>query len=84
MAKSKIEIQQMKEIARLQKKCNQVVPEVYACICKVLFDNGMDADTIEILFNETTRLWNELVANNDIDSMIEWCEQTTGISLSER
>lgn len=81
---TKIEIEQMKELARLRKKCNQVVPEIYACICKVLFDNGMDAETIEILFNETTRLWNELVDNDEMSNMIEWCEQTTGICLAER
>lgn len=84
MAKSKLETMQMQEIARLRKKCNELVPELYACFCKVLYDNGMDAETIEILFNETTNLWNELVEHNEVKNMIDWCEQTTGICLAER
>lgn len=54
----------------------------YSCICKVLMDkHGWTAEQVAELFEETEDLWNELVENDSIQGMVNWCEETTGVSL---
>ena len=61
---------------------NQNVPELYACFGKVLFDEyKWSPDEIEALFVKTSNLWNDLVQNDNVSGMIDWCEQTTSITL---
>lgn len=79
-------IEQAKEIEKLKKRlkeaANQNVPELYACFGKVLFDEyKWSPDEIEALFIKTSNLWNDLVQNDNVSGMIDWCEQTTGITL---
>lgn len=86
MKKNKWLIEQYKQI-EIQKKAlhdatNNNLPELYSCICKVLMDkHGWDAEQVAELFEETEDVWNELVENDSIQGMINWCEQTTGVSL---
>lgn len=77
MAKNNQVIELAKAKARLEKEIKLVVPEVYACFCKALYDRGWNPEDIEDLFCDTQRLWNE---NLDMmDNMIDWCLETTGI-----
>ena len=82
-------IEQAKEVERLKKRLKEAttnnVPELYACFGKVLFDDyKWSADEIESLFNKTSNLWNDLVLNDTIKNMVDWCEQTTGIELRSK
>lgn len=86
MKQNKWLIQQAKEIAILKKQLKEeTVPELYACFCKVLIeDYGKTGDEVEELFKKTEDVWNELVENDEIKHMVDWCEATTGISLRGR
>ena len=79
MKKNSYLIEQAKQLAKLEKHIKTVIPEIYACFAKVLYDRGMSADDIEALFAETQTVWNENV--DRMDSMIEWVADTTGIEL---
>lgn len=69
-----------RELARIQKKIKQLIPEIYSCFCFVLYNRGWTAEQIEDLFAETQETWN---ANADrMDTMIEWCEKETGILVA--
>lgn len=73
-----------REMARLRKKCNELVPEVYACFAKVLVEEyKWDADQVGELFSQTQRTWNEIVKKDEVSGMIAWCEETTGIKLAQ-
>lgn len=79
-------IEKAKEIEKakkdLEKATKNNLPELYSCICKVLIDrHGWTADEVAELFEETEDLWNELVENDSIHGMINWCEATTGVAL---
>lgn len=84
MAKTRAQIEEMRQIARLQKaikdETRKVLPAVYACIAKVLYEkNGMSADEIADVFSATQEAWTEAIDRED--EMIEWCEKITGIEL---
>lgn len=84
MKKNSYLIEQAKAIEKLRKLTQRNVPEIYACFAKVLIDNGNSVDDVCELFKQTQTLWNELVEHEEIDGMVAWCEQTTGISLATR
>lgn len=79
-------INQMKEIERLKaelrKATSQNVPEIYACICKIMIDEYHNSveDVTELIIR-SQGLWNELVENDEVENMVDWCEKTTGVSL---
>lgn len=86
MKKNNWLIEQAKAIERQKKALEQAtknnVPEIYACLCKVLMDkHGVDAEGVATIFCETQELWNELVEKNEAADMVSWCEETTGVSL---
>ena len=86
MKKNQWLIEQAKEVERLKKALEKAtknnVPEIYACLCKVLMEkHGVDADGVATIFCETQELWNELVETDQAADMISWCEETTGVSL---
>ena len=84
-AKAEQEKAYEEEKARLRWECNNLVPEIYACFCKVLIeDYGKSDDEVNTLFIRTQEVWNELVNKEEISDMISWCEKTTGMILSER
>lgn len=75
----KIKIEQLKQIERLKKEIKKVVPEVYACFAKVLYEKGWEADQIEDLFMLTQKAWNE--SYDHMEGMLEWVSETTGIDV---
>lgn len=79
MAKNNQLIELAKTKARLEKEIKLVVPEIYACFCKVLYDRGFDPEEIEEIFEKTQKVWNESI--DRMDNMIDWCLETTGIEL---
>lgn len=84
MAKNNYFIQQAKEIERIKKELKEAIntntAHIYACFCKVLYDSyGWDDEQIAELFGLTDKLWDENL--DRMDSMIEWCEKTTGIEI---
>ena len=86
MKKNNWLIEQAKAIEQQKKALERAtknnVPEIYACLCKVLMEkHGMNADDVAIIFYETQELWNELVKNDQAADMITWCEETTGVTL---
>lgn len=77
-------IEQMKQLAKMQKdikrQVSNTLPAMYACIAKVLFEKyKMDGDTIADVFYETEKAWQEATGRED--TMIEWCEEVTGIEI---
>lgn len=72
-------IEQMKQLAKLKNETKKIVPEVYACFCKVLYDSGWTPDDIETLFIATQTLWQDNL--DSMDNMIDWCANTTGIEV---
>mgnify|MGYP003313953141 CR=1 FL=1 len=83
MAKNKFIIEQHKALEKLRKLTRQNVAEIYSAFCKVLIDEGKSPEEVTELFNKTQECWNELVANNECESMVKWCEEVTGITLVE-
>ena len=84
MGMNRARIEEMKQLAKLQKavktEVKNVLPAVYACIAKVLYDDkGMDGDEIAEIFGRSQELWTQSAGQEK--SMIEWCEETTGILL---
>lgn len=79
MDNKRFQVEQFKELQKLKRRINQVIPEVYACFAKALYDNGMDADDIEALFMQTQELWQENAES--MDDMIQWVSDTTGIEV---
>lgn len=80
-------INQMKEIERikaeLQEAINTDTAHIYACFCLALYEHyNWGPDEIEELFCLTNQLWDENLER--MDSMIEWCEQTTGIEIRSK
>lgn len=55
------------------------VPAVYASIAMVLHNGNMDYDTINHIFCESQRLWQEY--GSDTESMLIECFNKTGIQL---
>lgn len=77
---NKAVIEYMKAKAKLEKETKMLVPEIYACFCKVLFEDcHLDAESIEKIFWKTQQLWTENI--DRMDDMIAWCEESTGINL---
>lgn len=68
-----------KQMAKLEKTIKNNVAEVYACFIKVLYEEGNDLETIEALVLKTQDAWVENV--DRMDTMIEWCEEVTGIDV---
>lgn len=66
----------------LKQATNTNVSQIYACFAKVLMDDYKHTpDYIEKLFIKTQDLWGQLVDEDKIEDMVDWCEKTTGISL---
>lgn len=79
-------IEQAKEYERLKRHLEEetrnLVPTIYACFCKVLIDDYHNSvEEVESLFARTQEVWNELVESGSTQSMIEWCEEITGVEL---
>lgn len=71
-----------KQLEQLRKRTSELIPEIYSAFCKVLYEKyGWTADQIADLFADTQEAWQEIVDKNDVNTMIEWCEQLTGIEL---
>lgn len=79
MAKNTFQIAQARELAKLQKKVKEIVPEVYACFAKALIEEGRTPEEVGELFAHTQRLWNENVDN--MEDMITWVADTVGIEV---
>lgn len=78
----KLKIEQIKRIKYLEKQIHLIVPQVYSCFAKVMYEDlKMDADEIEAVFNRTQEVWQESVDNSEVENMIEWCKETTGIDV---
>ena len=77
-------IEQATQIAKLKKRLGETTQEVYACFCKVLYEQyGWDFEQITALFARTEEAWNECIENDTIKSMVEWCEKVTDFSVVE-
>ena len=72
----------IKEYVKLQKAINQVVPEIYACFAKALYELNWTPEEIEALFARTQDLWNENI--NNMDDMITYVSKETGIDVRAR
>lgn len=87
MAKDRWAIEKAKELAKLQNRTRTLVPQIYASFCKVLMDeNGnykWDAQQVLDLFIQTQDAWTECANNNEIEGMIKWCEEVTGVELRD-
>lgn len=69
----------IRQMAALQKKLKTDVPEIYACMIKVLYDNGWGVPDIEDFVKQSQALW---VDNTQMmTEMIDWVEETTGICV---
>lgn len=87
MAQTRARIEEMKRIAKLEKaikeEVNNVLPSVYACLAKVLYEKyDFTAEKIADVFKDTQETWTENIYRED--SMIEWCEDLTGLSLRNK
>lgn len=82
MKKNQILIEQYKQLQRLKNATRNNIPELYACFAKVLIEDcGMSVEEVEEIFTLTQETWRDLVDNDKMDNMVQWCEETTGISL---
>lgn len=80
MDNKRYQIELMRRLKKLEELTKRNVPEIYACFAKVLYEEyNMDGDQIEELFNRTQEVWNENAER--MDTMVQWCEETTGICL---
>lgn len=73
--------QKIKE-KRLEEATNTNVAQIYACFAKVLIEEYKHTpEWVEKLFVRTQICWDEMVQNEEVDSMVDWCEKATGIDL---
>lgn len=63
----------------LRHYCRELIPNLYAAFCLVLYERGMDADTIEEIVLATQTKWQENVGQEG--DMIRRCEELTGIEV---
>lgn len=73
------QIEQAKQIARMQKKVKELVPEIYASFVIACDRRGWNAEQIEDLFIETQVILNEYATERG--TMVEKAEELTGICL---
>lgn len=74
--------QREKERKALKEATMSLVPQIYACFAKVLYEDYKHTPAyIEKMFRRTQEVWDELVETDEMDNMIDWCEQSTGILL---
>lgn len=67
----------------LQKRVNQLTPEIYAAIALSLHRvKGWGTDEIEEVFAESQRIWQDHVDCGE--TMIDTCYNETGIAVVER
>ena len=69
-----------KLLAKLERKCREITPEVYACIALALWRKyGWRFKRISDLFAESQTIWNECI-QGDLN-MIQMCLEETGIDV---
>lgn len=77
----------MLQIARRNRADNiyaaeqNITPHVYAAIALALYNKGWRHKRINDLFVESERIWSEFVASGDEKTMVQLCEEKTGILL---
>jgi hypothetical protein len=70
-------------LAKLERKCKEITPEVYASIAIALHRKyGWGFKRISDLFAESQEVWNECIQSEE--SMVEMCERLTGIDVQRR
>lgn len=70
-------------LAKLERKCKEITPEVYASIAIALHRKyGWGFKRISDLFAESQEVWNECIQSGE--SMVEMCERLTGIDVQRR
>lgn len=87
MKKNQWLIEQAKTIEKqkrdLKNATKNNVPEIYACFAKVLIDEYKNTpEEVVTLFARTQEVWTELVQNDSVHTMVEWCEKVTGVKLA--
>lgn len=77
----------MLQIARRNRADNiyaaeqNITPHVYAAIALALYKKGWRHKRINDLFVESEHIWSEFVASGDEKTMVQLCEEKTGILL---
>lgn len=80
-------INSMLQIARRNRADNiyaaeqNITPHVYAAIALVLYERGWRHKRINDLFVETEHLWTEYSLRGEEMTMVQLCEEKTGILL---
>lgn len=70
----------LKLLAKIERKCKEITPEVYASIAIALHRKyGWGYKRISELFAESQEVWNECIMSEE--SMAEMCERLTGIDV---
>lgn len=70
----------VKLLAKMERKCREITPEVYAGIALALHrKHGWGFKRISDLFAESQVIWNECIQSDE--NMIEKCEKEIGIEL---
>lgn len=72
-----------KLLAKMERRCREITPEVYACIALALRRKcGWGYKRISDLFAESQDIWNECI-QRDVN-MVQMCEEETGINVMNR
>lgn len=78
----KTRIEMFKQIEKLKKEIKKLVPTIYSCFAKVLYeDYGKTPDEIEEIFERTQEVWTQAANDDTIPQMIDWVKETTGIDV---
>lgn len=87
MAKNNKLINSMKETARrnradnIKYAANIITPFFYAALALALKERGWGYKRINDLFKETERIWTEYSSTGMESTMVQLCEEKTGILL---
>lgn len=87
MAKNNKLINSLKEIAARNRGLHveaaeeNMTPHVYAAIALALYDRGWRHKRINRLFVESQHIWQDYIATGEEKSMVQICEEKTGILL---
>lgn len=87
MAKNNKLINSLKEIASRNRSNNigvaeqNITPHIYAAIALILYERGWRHKRINDLFVETEHLWTEYSLRGEEMTMVQLCEEKTGILL---
>lgn len=80
-AKNMLTLSKKSQARNIAEYCDMALPYLYSAFAIVLSKKGWGYKRISNLFAETDQVWQEYLDSGVMDSILDVCEQKTGIRL---